>query len=175
MKKYVSLLSLLIIFIAITVSFNKNAQIASEVQGVEAYTPIITIGDQEIGVTTQTICWTMDVCNGGVSGYNLDETMTTNYVVKSGETLKIKFIDKPLPNTINLKIEELPNYHEQWSYKQRDDLPLFNYFLMLRNKPSYIELPTEQGTYTYNMLVYWHGEKKTTQGMANYRFSITVE
>ncbi|WP_257786388.1 hypothetical protein [Clostridium formicaceticum] len=38
-----------------------------------------------------------------------------------------------------------------------------------------IDLPSETGMYTYNMLVYWFGEKATTQGLANYRFSIMVE
>ncbi|WP_169824097.1 hypothetical protein [Anaerobacillus alkalidiazotrophicus] len=109
------------------------------------------------------------------SGYNIIETEPKNYVVNSDESLRIEFNDYPLPNTINLKIEELPNYHEQFTYIGRDNSPLFNYFLMHQSKPSYIELPNEPGTYTYNMLVYWFGDKATTQGMANYRFSITVE
>ncbi|QOY38066.1 hypothetical protein AWH56_011310 [Anaerobacillus isosaccharinicus] len=110
-----------------------------------------------------------------LEGYDIVETEPKNYIVNSGKSLRIEFNDKPLPITINLRIEELPNYQEQWTYIQRDNFPLFNYFLMLRSEPSYIELPNERGPYTLNMLVYWHGDKATTQGLANYRFSITIQ
>lgn len=175
MKKYVVFLLLLIIIIGVMISFYNIAKTSSYVEGKEVYAPILTVGETTIETEIQTICWSVNDCMDALAGYDIVETEPKSYVVNSGEALRIEFNDKPLPNTINLNIEELPDYREQWSYIKRDGSPLFNYFLMLRSEPSYIELPNEQGTYTFNMLVYWHGDKAATQGLVNYRFRITVE
>ncbi|UCZ52472.1 hypothetical protein LGQ02_16770 [Bacillus shivajii] len=179
MKKYTILLlvSILVVGMLGSVYFINEARTASKVQGKGAYVPSIEAGDVSIEVDTDTICWGVDDCMNdmGGNGNQYNEREPNHHIVTSGETLKINYNDKPLPNTITLEVEELPDYQERWSYIQRDDFPLFNYYLMLRSEPSYIELPNEPGTYTYNMLVSWHGNKASIQGRANYRFSITVE
>jgi len=153
------------------------AHTASQVQGTEAYTPIIEAGEVGIDVSTQTICWTVADCTRLVEKEDINSMKSEpqNFDLTDSRKLIITFKQKPLPQTVNLQIEELPQYSEQWSYSQRDSSPLLNYFSMLRNKPIHIELPKEPGTYTYNMLVYWHGNKAATQGIANYRFRVTVK
>lgn len=175
MKKYGALLIVLIIIIGFMIIFNSIIKSSSYVEGKEVFVPILTVGETTIETKIQTICWGVDDCRNVLDGYDIVQMTPRNYVVQPGELLEIKFTEKPLPNTIILRVDELSDYREQWQYTARDNSPLFNYFLMVRSKPSYIDLPNEQGTYTFNMLVYWNVDKAATQGLVNYRFRITVE
>ena len=137
---------------------------ANELENTEVHVPDVKIKGTLIELATQTICWSaeecLDILGASNSELTIDKVATTNHFSKISEELTITFHDTPKPDTINLTIEEIPEYHDQWSYNGdtiKADLP---------NKP---------GTYTYSMLVYWHGEKASTAGLANYQFQITVE
>lgn len=140
------------------------ASCANELENTEVHVPEVKINGTSIDFETQTICWGSEECLDtiGESGYELtiDKLATTHHHAEIGDNLAITFHETPKPNTINLSIDEIPEYHDQWSYN---------------GETIKAGLPNEPGTYTYSMLVYWHGEKASTAGLANYQFQITVE
>ncbi len=135
-----------------------------QLKGTEVHVPDVKINGELVELETQIICWgakeCLDIMGESGSELTIDKVVTTNHFAKVGEQITITFNDIPKPNTINLNIEELPEYHDQWSYN--------------REKIK-VDLPNEPGTFTYNMLVYWHGKKASTEGLLNYQFKISVE
>lgn len=158
MLRYLTTFILLLACLLLLVSCTK------QLKGTEVHVPEVKINDTLIELETQTICWgteeCLDVIGESGSEFSIDNVATKNYFSKIGEELAITFHDTPKPSTINVRIEEKPEYHGQWSYNG-DTIK--------------VDLPTEPGTYTYNILVYWHGKKALTEGLSSYQFLITVE
>ena len=145
------------IVLSILLLFSISSCSKNKLTGTIAYVPKVTIGNSALEITAQTLCWSSEVCMSVVPGrdYKLDDTMPTPLLVKkSNEKINIEFYDKPEPISIIARIEEVPNFYERGPY---------------------IGIPQDPGTYTYNILVYWEGEKAMTQGLANYRFKVIVE
>lgn len=158
LQRYLTTFTLLFACILLLVGCTK--QLKDE----EVHIPDVRINDTLIKLETQPICWGVKECLNVMGESNseltIDKVVTNNHSAKIGEQINIIFHDTPKPNTINLNIEELPEYHDQWSYN---------------GETIKVDLPNQPGTYTYNMLVYWHGKKASTEGLTNYQFQISVE
>lgn len=158
MKKYLMRFILLLAYLFLL------ASCANELENTEVHVPEVKINGTSIELATQTICWSAEECLDilGASNSELtnDKVVTNNHSAKIGEQINIIFHDTSKPSTLYLNIEELTEYHDQWSYN---------------GETIKVDLPNQPGTYTYNMLVYWHGKKASTEGLTNYQFQISVE
>lgn len=111
LKKYLMRFILLLAYLFLL------ASCANELENTEVHVPEVKINGTSIELATQTICWSaeecLDILGASNSELTIDKVATINHFSKIGEELTITFHDTPKPDTINLTIEEIPEYHDQ--------------------------------------------------------------
>jgi hypothetical protein len=120
--------------------------------------PEINAGENKIDTEKTEVCWGLEDCQAK-QDEQTKELPTPSEIKKSYEaedisTIKINFDTEPKPSTINYRVREIDDEYK--SIKNNDS----------------IKVPNQNGTYTYDLLVYWNTNKGQTEGEVVYSFQI---